>query len=75
VITTTGSFDPALEYKYPNAAPIPITNTPPSAVHPVRRCRVGNGVRANGGPPDSVDTLVETDCRSTPFTDIVEDFT
>ena len=75
VTTTTGSFDPAEEYRYPNAAPIPITSTPPRAVHPVRRCRVGNGVRADGGAPAVVDPLVETCGRSTPFTVRVGVFT
>src|SRR6478735_12266568 len=60
VTTTTGSFDPADEYKYPNAAPIPITSTAPKAVHLNRGCRGGNGVRACGGPPTMIDPVVET---------------
>ncbi len=71
VTTTTGSFDPALEYRYPNAAPIPITSTAPIAVHLSRGCRVDSGVRACGGVPAVIDPVVETGCRSTPFTVIV----
>ena len=47
----------------------------PRAVQPVRRCRVGNGVRATDGPLAIAAPLVETCGRSTPFTVRVGVFT